>query len=90
MNTDGEMLQMQSRNEIDYVMANANGGSWGARGVVAKSEAKAQRVAARRQTSGQGQGDQQPPAKKARRHAAGAGREVRERSGMDPGDWLLR
>ena len=35
----------------------------------------------RRQTSGQGQGDQKPPAKKARGHAAGAGREVR--SGMD-------
>ena len=64
--------------------ARVSGGKGGVRGVAASSEARARRVAERRQTSGQGQGDQKPPAKKARGHAAGAGREVR--SGMDPGD----
>ena len=64
--------------------ARARGGKGGARGVAASSEARARRVAERRQTSEQGQGDQKPPAKKARRHAAGASREAR--SSMDSGD----
>ena len=65
--------------------ARVSGGNGGGRSVATSLKARAGRVTARRQTSGQGQGDKKPPAKKARGHAAGAGREVR--SGMDPGDF---
>ena len=64
--------------------ARASGGKREARGVIASLEARARRVATRRQTSGQGQEDPKTPKKKARGHAACASREVR--ASMDPGD----
>ena len=66
--------------------ARGRGGKGGARGVVASLEARARRVATRRQTPGQGQGDQRKPAKKARGHAAAAGASREVQSSMDLGD----
>jgi hypothetical protein len=81
------VCELVGRARLDWAGASearASGGKGRARGVVARMEARARRVATRRQTSGQGQGDQKPPAKTARGYAVGASREVR--SSMDPGD----